>query len=516
MFVETVDLLAVSNVLSARACNPDLVTVTTLFLPNFSDHVDVIDSRDWCLFDRISQRVIRKSANDRLIAVLQRAVTSLQRVYLRIKFLYWYNRINRDFVNRRSHKRYYPTLVWDNVTDLWAFRKGLQIITPYYLEIYRRHTRIAFHRWKMHIMEIRALMYRMLGKWRVKSARIRLSRLNARRFLQLTRPLVERVRRALRMYYWPLFKHACDLVLIRRHVRLLFRCWRTVVDAMRRGRMRVKQRTLALLRENVAEERRRHAELHVLCAVIQDKSALRHGFSAWMAALRQRALVNRVLNSYCQSTLYHAWRRWARAVQVRPPPSPRPRVRPPPSPTPPPQHAYRRRGSRLPRVPPHIVVPLMNLQSYALVHDPKISARDRAEFRIHRAARLDLKEETRERPEVVERIHQSPPPGPRHSVELSLPHRTSTPDRTRHGRTSLAGSVATHNSSASAKKPAASRSGPNPAHSDTRPTSASRVRSAPKARAPSTAVKPPRPPPRSGPGRPPGTASVSNQHQAKL
>ena len=178
--------------------------------------------------------------------------------------------------------------------------------------------------------------------------------------------------------------------LIRRHVRLLFRCWRTVTTAMIRGRRLVKHRTLVLLWENRADECSRQDAMRLACEEIAARHATIRAWRNWMHAFHARRLIKRVLWAYCEEPLRKAWRTWAfseyELPKPRPPPSPR-RL-PPPVPVEPPSSAYKRRGSRLPRVPPHIVVPLMGLHSYALVHSPGTTARDRIEFRIHRAERI--------------------------------------------------------------------------------------------------------------------------------
>eukprot|EP01032_Pedospumella_encystans_P011689 gene11689-13577_t len=231
----------------------------------------------------------------------------------------------------------------------------------------------------------------MFNKWLVKASRWKLNRLNAMRFLQLTTPWGLKIKRSLRKYWWPIFRYQCDLVLIRRHVRLLFRCWRTVTMAMIRGRRLIKHRTLVLLWENRADERNHQEAMRIKCEAIAAHHLTQRAWQNWQYARHRHSLIKRTLWTYCDGLLRSAWRAWAYdmhdlPISPRKPSSPR-RVLPPP---PPPieKPGYKRRGSRLPRVPPHIVVPLMGLHSYALVHTPGTTAKDRMEFRIHRAERI--------------------------------------------------------------------------------------------------------------------------------
>lgn len=398
MFVET-------SVLQGRPISQverDTRVIPSIWLPHYSNRLELVDTKEKCFYDGLSKRVVVIEATKELRRRIERALSRLLLLYVGTKFRFWYNLINRDSINRKTHKRYYPNLITDNVTEIWPYRKGLQIIVPYLVEIYGRKARSAFRNWKLYLREIRILLMRMFNRWSVKTSRWKLNRLNAARFLRLTEPWGRRIRQALRRYYWPIFRHACDLVLIRRHVKLLFRCWHTVVCAMRRGRKLVKHRTLVLLWENKFEEQRRQEEMIAACIAIQSKHLTRTILHVWRHAYRRRCLIKRVLMSYCNGSLRKGWVTWVRnvfpAAKVRtPPPSP-PRRRPPPAPTPAPDTShYRKRTSRLPRVPPHIVMPLAGLHSYAMVHSPGVTETDRIHFRLHRLEHHVQLEEERAR-----------------------------------------------------------------------------------------------------------------------
>jgi len=389
-------MFAESSTIHPRS-NPASKNVSCVRVPNYSSKVELVHCREKSTYGSLSQRVISNRVKRNISDILERAGRKLLLLYVKVKFLFWYNLINRDWVRHKSwYKRFYPKLISDGVTPLWAHRKGLQIVVPYFLEIYRKQTRRAMRQWKLYVYEIRLLIIRMFNKWLVKASRWKLNRLNAARFLQLTRPWGNRIKKSLRRYWWPIFKYQCDLVLIRRHVRLLFRCWRTVTTAMIRGRRLVKHRTLVLLRENLSDERNRQEAMRLACAAIAARHAAQRAWRNWERAFRARRLIKRVLWAYCEEHLRKAWRSWAYSEYTLPkprPPSPRKLPPPAPLPVPEPVSAYKRRGSRLPRVPPHIVVPLMGLHSYALVHSPGATARDRMEFRIHRAERIAEKVE---------------------------------------------------------------------------------------------------------------------------
>lgn len=387
-------------------------TISSIRLPNFSYKAEIIASTEKCFYDGISQRIVREEVIKRLNRKIGRSLDLFSLLYLKIKFMYWYNRINRSAINRKYHKRYYPKLITDNVTDIWPYRKGLQIIVGYYYEIYCKKTRSAFQKWKLHVRELRNLMRKMFDKWSIKSSRIILSRMNARRFLYLTTNLNNKIRKSLRKYYWGVFRYACDLVLIRRHVRLLFRCWYTVVKAMLKGRRLVKQYTLKLLIENKHDEKLLQNEINRKCHLIQSRNSQIVSFNIWYKQYKKYKLLKRMLIAYSYSELYNAWNTWVykvrlttHKVEVNPVVLATPCItKPPIKPT---VSSYKRRGSRLPRVPPHIVVPLLGLQSYAMVHNPSISPLDRIEYRVHRAARLSSYQEQRSVPVEVEEIRAS-------------------------------------------------------------------------------------------------------------
>lgn len=225
--------------------------------------------------------------------------------------------------------------------------------------------------------------------------------------------------------------------------------------------MLVKRRTMQMLIANVLDEQDRLERLRTAWLVIQDRFILQRKFRAWIAAYRHRMLIKRVLHCYCQGSLWRAWTTWVRNISDRPPPSPRPIARPPPPPATP--HTYKRRGSRLPRVPPHIVVPLMGLQSYAMVHDPKVTPQDRIAFRIHRVAHHEEMEEAREKPPVVaathaEQTHASMALSHASFATPGTPRRSITPEVARRSAASF-----TPQSSASPKRPGkATPKTPNP------------------------------------------------------
>ena len=372
--------------------DPGTKSVSCIRVPNYSSRIVLVECKEKSVLGTHSQRVVSTRVKKNILDILERAGRKLLLLYVKVKFLFWYNLINRDWVQKKSwYLRYYPKLISDGVTPLWAHRKGLQIVVPYYVEIYRKQTRRAMRRWKMYVYEIRLLIIRMFNKWLVKASRWKLNRLNAMRFLQLTSPWGLKIKRSLRKYWWPIFRYQCDLVLIRRLVRLLFRCWRTVTMAMIRGRRLVKHRTLVLLWENRADERNRQEAMRIKCEAIAAHHLTKRAWQNWQLARHRRSLIKRTLWTYCDGLLRSAWRSWAYdmhdlPISPRKPSSPR-RVLPTP-PLPVEKPGYKRRGSRLPRVPPHIVVPLMGLHSYALVHTPGTTAKDRMEFRIHRAERI--------------------------------------------------------------------------------------------------------------------------------
>lgn len=445
----------------------DTCTIPTIWLPRYSNRIELLGAKEKCSYDGLSKRVITLEASKVLKRKLNRALSRLLLLYIGVKFRFWRDLINRDSVNRKSHRRFYPQLISDNVTELWPYRKGLQIVVPYYMEIYRTKTRLAFRKWKMYLRDIRMLLMKMFNRWNVKASRWKLNRLNAARFLQLTEPWGLRIRKALRKYYWPKFRYACDLVLIRRHVKLLFRCWHTVVVAMKKGRKLVKHRTLVLLWENQFEERARQDHMTIECSAIQSKYLTKQILLAWRHAYRRRCLFKRVLMSYCNSSLRKGWVTWVRYAfppkHRTPPASPRRRVPVPvAAPVPVPESYRRKYSSRLPRVPPHIVVPLAGLHSYAMVHSPGITEKDRIKFRLQRLEHHVQTFEERQRERMTAELLVEVDPREKEN-RLSLASGTGSANSHATPRTSISAGKPIANSTTSsrnAQRPSCAGTGP--------------------------------------------------------
>ena len=112
--------------------DPGTKSVSCIRVPNYSSRIELVECKEKSVLGTHSQRVVSTRVKKNILDILERAGRKLLLLYVKVKFLFWYNLINRDWVQKKSwYLRYYPKLISDGVTHLWAHRKGLQIVVPY-------------------------------------------------------------------------------------------------------------------------------------------------------------------------------------------------------------------------------------------------------------------------------------------------------------------------------------------------------------------------------------------------
>ncbi|KAJ1429439.1 hypothetical protein B484DRAFT_449378 [Ochromonadaceae sp. CCMP2298] len=231
--------------------------------------------------------------------------------------------------------------------------------------------RRAMCRWRAYVLYMRGLLRRCFDGWNIDACHRRLQRMNAFRMLQLLCPLGKRLALRWLAQQWRRLQAACARVLIRRHVKLLFTCWKTVTSAMREGRRRVQGRAVQRLKQHVVEEGERERAMGRAFETILTRLRQQRAWKQWANRRRRSGVLRGVLLRLSRDLLRLALRHWR-----RPPCRARPARLAPAVPD-----GYVRRGSRLPPVPPHQVVALGALQSVRLA-EQQLGAR--IEFRLRR------------------------------------------------------------------------------------------------------------------------------------
>lgn len=263
------------------------VDVGSYRLGSHSTRIQCVQSTERCAFDRLSSRVVAERTRRRIAEFIDLLCTHSVKLYIGLAFRRWRTAV--DIYNTRRailFKRYKPAWSHLSVSALWCYRKGLQRLCGYYILIYKELIKASFEKWKVRARSERLELSRYFHRWDVRSSEQKLARMNMRRFVYLMRSAIAKVRVALMSSGLQQWRRSTDQERRRWHVRLLFRCWRTVVHA------------LVL--------RRRHAKLRVLRVLQHHKRVALEHFSC---------LHDTVVSSSSRCVQTSVWTRWKRRCE---------------------------------------------------------------------------------------------------------------------------------------------------------------------------------------------------------
>eukprot|EP01033_Poteriospumella_lacustris_P008829 gene8829-6359_t len=194
----------------------------------------------------------------------------------------------------------------------WFKRRAACIFALFLFDASQRQQKRALTHWRSIVSDERRIKHRFFDKWSVHAARRRLATLNARRFVTLTQPLVRKVVAAHLRCTWQTWQHFVEWRRLFVRIRLLFRCWKTVVHALRTRRRRLVQRGFDDWRQF---QRHQQAALLDRLAAVHTRRLART-WRSWRAAWTRRRAVHRLvacMTRFCALPwlqLYVAWNRW--------------------------------------------------------------------------------------------------------------------------------------------------------------------------------------------------------------
>lgn len=302
-----------SAILFAGDRNRPDVDVGSYRLDLHSTRIILCDqSTERCAFDRLSSRLIAERTRRRIKEFIGLLCTHSVTLYIGLAFRRWHTAV--DIYNTRRailFKRYQPDWSHLAVPVMWCYRKGLQRLCGYCIFIYKELIRASFERWKVRAHSERLELSRYFHRWDVRSSELKLARMNARRFIYLMRSAVAKVRVALMSSGLQQWRRNTDRERTQRHVRLLFRCWRTVVRAQVLRRRHAMLRVLRFLRHHKRVALGHFSCLHDTVVSLSSRCIQRSVWTRWKRRCEQSTAVRRavllLLTAVCSRALL-VWR----------------------------------------------------------------------------------------------------------------------------------------------------------------------------------------------------------------
>jgi hypothetical protein len=272
------------------------VDVASYRLDLHSTRIQCDQSIERCAFDRLSSRLIAERSRRRIKEFIGLLCTHSLKLYIGLTFQRW--RTSVDIYNTRRtilFKRYQP--VWSHlaVPVMWCYRKGLQRLCGYCIFIYKKLIRSSFERWKVRARSERLELSRCFHRWDMRSSELKLARMNTRRFIYLMRNAVATVRVALMSSGLQQWRRSTDRERTQRHVRLLFRCWRTVVRAQVLRRRHAMLWVLRFLRHHKRVALGHFSCLHDTVVSLSSRCIQTSVWTRWKRRCEQSSAVRRAL-----------------------------------------------------------------------------------------------------------------------------------------------------------------------------------------------------------------------------
>jgi hypothetical protein len=310
MFVKSAALFA------GDRSRPD-VDVGSYRLELHSTRIQCDQSTDRCTFDRLSSRLIAERTRRRIKEIIGLLCTHSVKLYIGLVFHRWRTAV--DIYNTRRailFKRYQPDWSHLAVPVLWCYRKGLQRLCGYCIFIYKELIRASFERWKVRARSERLELSRYFHRWDVRSSELKLARMNTRRFIYLMRNAVATVRVALMSSGLQQWRRNTDRERTQRHVRLLFRCWRTVVRARVLRRRHTMLRVLRFLRHHKRVELGHFSCLHDTVVSLSSRCIQTSMWMRWKRRCEQSTAVRRAVLLLLKATCSRALLVWRANIVI--------------------------------------------------------------------------------------------------------------------------------------------------------------------------------------------------------
>lgn len=202
----------------------------------------------------------------------------------------------------------------DLPSDAWFKRRAACIFAMYLFDFAQRKMKKRFVHWRVILSDERRIKSHFFWKWNTKASLLKLQKMNARRFIYLTRHLVKKVALEKFKVAWKRWQYFCEWQRLLIRIRLLFRCWKTVVQSIRHRKFRlyrlgwenwiINHRRSLLLQEDQSTKLVYQIHTH----------RLRYYLQLWYGAYQKRLRIHRMLYLLSRWSssheVYFAFQKW--------------------------------------------------------------------------------------------------------------------------------------------------------------------------------------------------------------
>jgi hypothetical protein len=209
--------------------------------------------------------------------------------------------------------------------DSWMKRRAACIFAMYLYDMAQRHMKQRFVHWRAVLSENRRLQARFFWKWNTKASLLKLQRLNAQRFIYLTRHFARKVQRYQLQYSLKSWQYYAQWQKFLVRIRLLFRCWKTVVQAIHQRKQHLYRLAWFSLRLFCEQQRCSLQERHDQLVLHMQRRCLykyfrlcwyQHAFLYRRCVYRMLALLQRLARHPIQQIQY-AFQHWKLVCRVQ-------------------------------------------------------------------------------------------------------------------------------------------------------------------------------------------------------
>lgn len=280
-------------------------------IPNFSNkRISFENHRDYLSYDRLSQREIFDAI---CIVVGKKFITAEKRCW-KLAILPAFEKWRALLLNclkDRPITTYRPRLQIARIPIKSFHEKGARIVHRLlWCQWWLLFVRNRFIIWKYKALEICRLKRRFFDKWNVKSARWKLNRLTGIRFLYLARSLETYLRLLLQQNAIRKWKAMSNKIQVIRWLRVIFRCWKTVIIAKCMAQRSLKNDALNSLK--LLCERERMIQ-NIMIRRVQGRLAIRtqgRSLALWLKLYRTSRILRRLCYRGSVLALYKYWTAW--------------------------------------------------------------------------------------------------------------------------------------------------------------------------------------------------------------
>ena len=285
-------------------------------IPKFSNkRTSFEEHRDHLSYDRLSQREIY----DAICVVVTKKFIVAEKNCWKLAILSAFEKwrlISLNSFKDRPIITYRPRLEIAHIPTKPFYENGARIIHRLlWCRWWFFYVRTRFVIWKFKVLEIGRVKRRFFNKWNVKSARLKLNRLTGMRFLYLARPLEAYFRLILQQKAIWKWKAMSDKIQMMRWLRVILKCWRTVIIANNIARRSLKNDALTSFK--LLCERERMTQ-NMMVRIVRGRLATRaqeRTLALWQKSRRVTRILRRLCYRGSMLILYQCLNIWKQSCR---------------------------------------------------------------------------------------------------------------------------------------------------------------------------------------------------------